>query len=106
MEKKSCCAESQPSRAEFLHQKLQNFRAFIEPFCTQEKNKTRLQEFSSLDAIMPFLLQALALKKAGVLEPALERFTQEFAPFTEGQEEAFRAKINRYVTMFCDVLAT
>ena len=105
MERKSCCADPQPSRAQFLQQKLNNFRAFVEPFCTDDKHRTRMQEFSSLDAVMPFLLQALALKKAGALEPALEKLTQEFAPFKDTEAEvAFKSKVHRYVAMFCDVL--
>ena len=105
MEIKSCCAVPQLSRAEFLQQKLTNFKAFVEPYCSEDKQKARLQEFSSLDAVMPFLLQALALKKAGALEPALEKFTQEFAPFKDtNAEQAFKSKVLRYVDMFCDVL--
>lgn len=105
MEIKSCCAEAQPSRAEFLKQKLANFKNFVEPYCTLDKHKARLQEFTNVDAVMPFLLQALALKKAGALEPALLQFTEEFAPFKDDEVElAFKTKVQRYVAMFCDIL--
>ena len=98
----SCC--SQMTRKEFLEGKLQNFRAFLTPFCTTDKNKARLEGFKNLDSVMPYLLQAAALSKAGngAEAAAVEAFCAEFP----GADDAFRQKVARYLSMFSDVLTS
>ena len=102
-----CCstaATAKPvSRKAFLEQKLKNFQAYLEPLCTTEKQKARLAEYNDVDYVMPFLLQAVALKTAGTLPEAVRAFTAEFSP---PDPEAFHAKVERYINMFCEVLTS
>ncbi len=101
----SCCQPKTggPSKAEFLSGKLRNFRAFLEPYCgTDVELKTRLQTYNDLDAVMPFLLQAVAAVKAGQREAVLSAFCDPFGP---AADSAFRVKVQRYLDMFVEVLA-
>ena len=91
------------SRKAFLEQKLKNFRAFLEPLCVTDAQKARLAEYSDIESVMPFLLQALALRTAGTLPAAISSFTAEF---TAPDQPAFHAKVERYISMFCDVLTS
>jgi hypothetical protein len=98
-----CCGKPQ-SRAAFLEEKLKNFRAYVLPYCDTKEKKERLAEFGSVEAITPFLLQAVALRQAGTLDQAVDAFASEFRNAPE--PEAFKAKVRRYVDMFCDVLTS
>jgi hypothetical protein len=95
----SCC---QPSRKAFLEEKLKNFRTFLEPHCGTEELKGRLKEFSEVDSVMPFMLQAVALKAAGQLDGAVAQFCDNFP----NGDVAFRTKVGRYFHMFADVLTS
>jgi len=86
-----------------MQQKLQNFHAYLAPFCTTEEQKARLDKYRDMDAVLPFLLQAIALKKAGTLTAMLDSYIAEF-DIAEAEREAVRAKVGRYIDMFCDVL--
>jgi hypothetical protein len=101
-----CCSSAQkpPSRAEFLAQKLKNFQAYLEPLCSSDAQKAKVKEYATVDAAMPFLLQALALRSAGGLDSAIETFTAE--EWKVDDVAAFKAKVGRYINMFCDVLST
>ncbi len=92
------------SRAVFLEEKLKNFRAYVAPHCDTKEKQQRLADFASVDAVMPYLLQAVALRQAGTLEQAVEGFTAEFVNVPE--PEAFKSKVRRYIDMFCDVLTS
>jgi len=96
----SCCETL--SRRDFLEAKLSNFKAYLEPFCTTEELKSKLTEYSSLDTVMPFLTQAIALKHVGQLETSVQTFCDAFP----GADEAFRTKVGRYMNMFVDVLTS
>ena len=98
-----CCTPATVSRKDFLEQKLKNFRAFLEPLCVTEAQKARLAEYNDVEAVMPFLLQALALRTAGTLPAAVNTFTAEF---TAPDQAAFHSKVERYINMFCDVLTS
>jgi hypothetical protein len=100
-----CCstAASAISRKAFLEQKLKNFRVFLEPLCITDAQKARLAEYNDVNSVMPFLLQALALRTAGTLTTAINSFVAEFTP---PDAKAFRTKVERYVNMFCDVLTS
>ena len=96
----TCC--SQLTRKEFLETKLRNFKAYVEPFCTSETTRARLNSFQDLDTVMPYLLQAVALSKAGQKDTAVNSFVAEFP----GATPEFRDKISRYLSMFVDVLTS
>ena len=96
----TCC--SQLTRKEFLETKLRNFKAYVEPFCISETTRARLNSFQDLDTVMPYLLQAVALSRAGQLDAAVDSFCAEFP---EAPQE-FRVKISRYLSMFVDVLTS
>jgi hypothetical protein len=92
------------TRVKFLEEKLRNFRAFLEPHCGADVElKARLATYNDLDAVMPFLLQAVAAVKAGQREAVLSAFCDPFGPAADA---AFRAKVQRYLDMFVEVLAT
>ena len=96
----SCC---QQSRKDFLTAKLSNFKAYLEAHCGTEEEKTALASFATVDAVMPYLLQAVALQKAGRLSEATAALADHF---TKDADAAFHAKVGRYITMFCDVLTS
>ena len=95
----ACC--SALSRAQFLEQKLKNFRDFVSPLCVTEEQKGRLTEYDSLDRVMPFLLQLVALRKSGALASTLDSFAEDLKG-----DDAWRVKLGRYADMFCDVLTS
>jgi hypothetical protein len=99
----NCC--SPISRKDFLDTKLANFRAFIEPHCTTGELKERYEEFKTLDAVMPYLLQCVVVSKAGQLDSAVEAFCAQF-PAEVSKDEAFRTKLRRYFAMFVEVLTS
>lgn len=101
-----CCSGVRTtSRAEFLTQKLNNFKAYLEPFCVTESLKSKLLQYATLEAAMPFMLQAVALRSAGAPLP-VEAFVSEFS-LGEGKDKAaFATKVERYFNMFCDVLTS
>jgi hypothetical protein len=96
----SCC---QQSRKDFLTAKLGNFRTYLEAHCGTEEEKTALASFATVDAVMPYLLQAVALQRAGKLEEATAALGSRF---TKDADAAFHAKVGRYITMFCEVLTS
>ena len=98
------CCGTRPTRAAFLEEKLRNFRAFVAPHCDTKEKQLRLNEFASVEAVMPYLLQALALRQAGTLDQAVDAFVAEFGNVPE--PDAFKAKVGRYIDMFCDVLTS
>jgi cytochrome P450 len=89
----------------FLEQKLRNFRAFIEPHCATEQQKAKLKQYDSLDAVMPFLLQAVAAEKLGQTDALVAKFCDGFQVDAETLPP-FRAKVRRYLDMFREVLTT
>jgi len=95
----ACC--STLSRAQFLEQKLKNFRAFVSPLCLTDDQKARLTEYDSVESVMPFLLQLVALKRSGTLAATLDSFAEDLKG-----DAAWRAKLGRYADMFCDVLTS
>lgn len=101
------CCSGVKTRAEFLSQKLENFKAFLEPFCVTEAQRARLAEYANLDTAMPFILQGVALRSAGASLP-VEAFVSEFSldGRSDADKNAFRTKVERYLTMFCDVLTS
>jgi hypothetical protein len=96
----SCC---QQSRKDFLTTKLGNFKAYLEAHCGTEEEKTALASFASVDAVMPYLLQAVALQRAGKLDEATAALVTHF---TKDADAAFHTKVGRYITMFCEVLTS
>jgi hypothetical protein len=56
---------------------------------------------------MPFILQGVALRSAGASLP-VEAFVSEFSldGRSDADKNAFRTKVERYLTMFCDVLTS
>jgi hypothetical protein len=102
-----CCSGVTTSRAEFLTLKLSNFKAYLEPFCATEDQKATLHEYATLEAAMPFILQAVALRSAGAPLP-VEAFVSKFSLEDKSQADraAFANKVERYINMFCDVLTS
>lgn len=99
----SCCAK--PTREQFLTEKLANFRKYVEPFCTTEEMKAALTSYSTLDAAMPFLLQAVMLRQSsGSVNSAVDAFCSKFD--LGDQADAFREKVARYIGMFTEVLTS
>jgi len=93
----SCCQPT--TRRAFLEEKLSNFRKFLEPHCSTDQHKAYLEKFADLDSTMPYLLQCVALQKAGKLEAAVDLFGAELpAEATE--------KVKRYLAMFVYVLTS
>ena len=90
------------TKAEFLSSKLKNFRAFVEPYCSTDEQRAALETYNSLESVMPLLLQAVAAQRVGQADAVVAKFCTEFP----NADDAFRAKISRYLTMFCDVLTT
>jgi len=84
---------------------LANFRAYLAPYCTTEELKQRLTEYTGVDSVMPFLLQAIALKQVGQLDSSIQSFCDAF-PVPAEEVEAFRVKVGRYMNMFVDVLTS
>ena len=99
----SCCEPM--NRKAFLESKLSNFRAFIEPHCSTDELKARLNEFKDLDSVMPYLLQCIALYNLGQLDTAVDGFIAAF-PAASQENQAFTTKLRRYLAMFVDVLTT
>ena len=99
----SCCVEpTATTKADFIAAKLKNFRAFVEPYCATADQRAALSTYDSVDAVMPFLLQAVAAQRVGQSEALLAKFCAEFP----SADDAFRAKVGRYLSMFCEVLTT
>jgi hypothetical protein len=104
MEKKPCCetpTAPQPTKLEFLEQKLRNFRAYLEPFATTDAVKAQLNQFQSVQDVLPFLAQLLPVYKAGQLTSVVDTFAAEFP----GADDAFKAKVARYLECFAETLA-
>lgn len=99
----SCCEPQ--SRKDFLNSKLANFRSYLAPYCTTEELKLRLTEYNDMDSVMPFLLQAIALKQVGQLDTSVQSFCDAF-PVPTVEATAFRTKVGRYLNMFVDVLTS
>lgn len=99
----NCCENI--TRKEFLVQKLTNFRMFLEPHCSTDELKEQLNQFQDIDTVMPYLLQCVALSRVGQLDAAFENFVSSFPAETQA-DEAFRAKLKRYLAMFVDVLTS
>ena len=100
----ACCNQSAPppTKEEFLTQKLENFRAFLEPHCTTPDLQEKLKTYSSLKAVMPWLYQAAAVVRAGQIEAAVTKFCESFG--NAGKTDAFRTRIRRTLQMFADVM--
>ena len=95
------CCQAGVSKAQFLEQKLKNFRAFLEPFIKTEDHRRRLEPYKDLNTVMPLLLQATAIRKASpeTLDATLATMSEELQL---GDEDA--NKLRRYMNMFCDVI--
>ncbi len=100
----SCCSEptNQKTKAMFLEEKLKNFKVFLEPYCSTAEAKSAIKTYDSLEAVMPFLLQAVAASRMSQTEALVTRFCEAFPT----ADDAFRVKVGRYFAMFCDVLTT
>ena len=98
----SCC---QPTRKEFLETKLANFRAFLEERCSTDEERGIVASFSTVDSVMPYLLQAAALRAADAakLEQSIAALESRFS---KAADEAFKVKLRRYINMFCDVITS
>ena len=98
----SCC---QPTRKEFLETKLTNFRAFLEEHCFTDEERGIVASFSTVDSVMPYFLQAAALRAADAakLEQSIASLESRFSKATD---EAFKVKLRRYINMFCDVITS
>ena len=98
----SCC---QPTRKEFLETKLTNFRAFLEEHCSTDEERGIVASFSTVDSVMPYLLQAAALRAADAakLEQSIASLESRFSKATD---EAFKVKLRRYINMFRDVITS
>ena len=103
--KKPACCEVATDREAFLQQKLKNFKAYVEPFCSPE-GKAQLHLLSgSLDDLMPFVLKA----KACALSLGQEALDKQIDALCETMTKgtvtpAFREKVGRYVAMFCELM--
>ena len=86
-----------------MEAKLRNFRAYIEPLCVSEQQKALFATFKDVSSLTPYLLQALSLRAAGQLEKAIDELCKGFAA---EDPAAFRVKVGRYITMFCDVMTS
>ncbi len=105
MQNMSCCENPKAlTKADFIAQKLKNFREFLEPHCTSDEQKAALKTYSTVDAVAPLLLQAVAAQSMGAAaqEALLTKFCAEFPT----ADAAFKAKVGRYLSMFCDVMTT
>ena len=98
----SCC-EKTVTRQTFLEEKLRNFKAFLTTHSSSEELKTALDKFDTLDSIMPFLLQAVAAHSLGKSDALLDKFCEPFALDADALPP-FRAKVQRYLDMFREVL--
>lgn len=98
-----CCANTL-SRDAFLKTKLANFHAYLKAQCdTPAKEATLAQlRFDDLDAVRPYFFQAASLRAVGALDSALDSLYQQFGV----SDAQVKAKIGRYVAMFCDVLTS
>jgi len=92
------------NRKAFLEEKLKNFRVFLEPHCVSDELKAYLSKFHDLDSVLPYLLQCVALHKAGLLDSSVETLCEEL-PVCEDRP-AVVDKIKRYINMFVDVLTS
>ena len=95
----SCCQPT--TRRVFLEEKLSNFRKFLEPLCLTDEHKAYLHTFNDLDSTMPYLLQCVALQKAGKLDAAVDQLCAALPA-----SPAVVDKVKRYLTMFVDVLTS
>ena len=95
----SCCQPT--TRRAFLEEKLSNFRKFLEPHCSTDEHKAYLEKFADLDSTMPYLLQCVALQKAGKLDAAVDQICAALPA-----SPAVVDKVKRYLTMFVDVLTS
>jgi hypothetical protein len=92
-----------PTKEQFLTAKLKNFRSFVEPYCQTPELQAHLRQFQSLEDVMPYLLQVAALVRAGQRQLVLDQFC---SPFGDAADEPFRARVERYIQMFADVLTS
>ena len=99
----SCCVEPKAlTKGEFITAKLKNFHAFIEPHCSTEDQKKVLATYTTVEDVMPFLLQVVAAHRLGKQDALLNTFCASFP----SADDAFRSKLSRYMNMFCEVLTT
>lgn len=100
----SCCSTTPaPTRAEFLDQKLKNFRAFVAPHCATPAAQDHLKTYSSIEAAMPLLLKAVAAERLGQSDALVDKFCESLT-IDAKDLPAFREKAKRYLAMFCEVL--
>ena len=100
--KPACCQGL--DRDAFLQQKLKNFKAYAEPFCTEE-GRAQLTLFSTVTDLAPFVQKAKAcLLGLGqeALDTQLDTLCDTMA--REKATPAFREKVGRYVAMFCELM--
>ena len=98
----SCCQPT--TRRAFLEEKLKNFRKFVAPLCLLDEHKAYFDKFNDLDNAMPYLLQCVALQKAGKLDDAVDHFCAAL-PACQNMP-AVVDKVKRYLTMFVEVLTS
>ena len=97
------CCQTPPTKEAFLKEKLKNFRNFLEPHCGTPELKEKLAAYNSLEAVLPWIYQAVAIVRAGQTEAAVAKFCEAFG--AAGQTDEFRTRIRRTLQMFADVLA-
>lgn len=100
----TCCnpAAKSLTKEEFIKQKLENFRAFLEPHCTTPDLQEKLKTYNSINSVLPWLYQAATIVRAGQIEPAVTKFCEAFGAV--GQTEDFRTRIRRTLQMFADIM--
>lgn len=101
----SCCDDKQTKR-EFLEEKLKNFKAFLEPYCSKDEHKKQLSSFQSLEEALPFMNQAAMVRATSEAQLDIQLDAYCSALLGAKDDKAFRVKVGRYVNMFCDLITS
>ena len=107
MEKK-CCeiqeAAAAPvvpvSKLAFLEEKLRNFQKYLTAFATTPEMVAELNQYSKMDEIVPYLAQLIPIYKMGKMDAIVKGFCDKF----NTTDEAFKAKVARYVECFVETM--
>jgi len=75
--------------------------------CQTDEQRKLLESYATLDSVMPFIFQGLALRKTGNgLGSAVDTFVANFPSLGEGEAVDVKVKVGRYFNMFCDVMGS
>lgn len=80
-------------------QKLTNFRAYLQPHLKSPEHAEWLSKFSTLEEVMPYLLQLKALQAVGKVDEAVRKLQEEL----EIADPAVVAKIKLYLECFVEL---